>query len=299
MTPTCIVPLSDRGALRVGGDDRVNFLQGLVSNDVRRVTVQRAIHAAFLTPQGKYLHDFFIVDAGDALLLDCEGARAEDLLRRLSRFRLRAGVELEDVGSSHLIAAVIGEGGPGAVGLDGRAAGTATPFGGGVAYVDPRLKEAGARLLLPRDGAEAVLRGTGLSSAAPAVYDRHRLALGLPDGSRDMEVDKAILLECGFDELGGVDWEKGCYLGQELTARTKYRALIRKRLVPVDVAGAPPPPGTAILQGDREVGQLRSSCDGRALALVRVDSLKNGDRRPLLAAGVPLTPALPFWLKLP
>jgi len=298
MSPVAVL-LPERGVLRIGGDDRVSFLQSLVSNDVRRAAPDRALYAAFLTPQGKFLHDFFIVDAGGALLLDCEAARAGDLAQRLSRFRLRAKVVVEDTGSSFLAAAVWGGDGLCAVGLEGQPAGAARPFAGGVAYVDPRLSEAGARLILPREGAEAALRERGFVLAEAEAYDRHRLALGLPDGSRDIEADKGLLLECGFDELGGVDWEKGCYLGQELTARTKYRGLIKKRLVPVDIAGAPPPPGTPVLNGEREVGEMRSGRDGRAMALLRLEAIASGAGQPLLASGVRITPAVPFWMKLP
>jgi hypothetical protein len=299
-SPLEAIPLPNRGAVRVSGDDRVAFLQGLVSNDVRRVGPSRAIHAALLTPQGKYLHDFFIVDAGDALVLDCEAARADDLASRLSRFRLRAKVAVAAVAPPPVIAAIIGGEGMHALGLGGQPAGTARAFAGGVAFVDPRLGEAGARVMLPAAGAAAALADAGFGLGQPHTYERHRLALGLPDGSRDMEVEKAILLECGFEELAGVDWEKGCYMGQELTARTRYRGLIKKRLVPVEVAAGAelPPPGTPVCKGEREVGDLRSGLDGRALALLRLEALAGGDDPALHAAGVRLRVAPPAWLKL-
>ncbi len=295
-----VIPLPGRGAVRVSGDDRVTFLQGLVSNDVRRVSASRAIHAALLTPQGKYLHDFFIVDAGDALVLDCEAARADDLASRLSRFRLRAKVAVAAVAPPPFIAAIITAEGVHALGLGGQPAGTARPFAGGVAFVDPRLGDAGARVMLPAAGAIAALAEAGFGLGEPQAYERHRLALGLPDGSRDMEVEKAILLECGFDELAGVDWDKGCYMGQELTARTRYRGLIKKRLMPVEVAAGAelPPPGTPIRKGEREVGEVRSGLGARALALLRLDALAGGDEPDLQAAGVRLRVAPPPWLKL-
>ena len=126
-----------------------------------------------------------------------------------------------------------------------------------------------------------------------AAYDRLRLSLGVPDGSRDLTIEKAILLESGFDELNGVDWQKGCYIGQELTARTKYRALIKKRLMPVTVDGPLPPPGTPVMAGDQEAGEMRSGRDGVGLALLRLEAVT--ESKPLTAAGAKLTPQKPAW----
>ena len=126
-----------------------------------------------------------------------------------------------------------------------------------------------------------------------------RLALGVPDGSRDLAVEKALLLEAGFDELNGIDWQKGCYIGQELTARTKYRALVKKRLLPVAVEGALPPPGTPVMLGDEEAGELRSGRDGQALALLRLDAVEKAKAGvALTAGGARLTPRMPDWMKV-
>jgi folate-binding protein YgfZ len=127
-------------------------------------------------------------------------------------------------------------------------------------------------------------------------YDRSRIELGLPDGSRDLEIEKSILLESGFDELAGVDWDKGCYMGQELTARTHYRALVKKRLVPVRIDGPTPAPGTPILAGGTEAGVMRSAGDGAGLALLKVEALSGIE--PLRAGPARLVPRKPFWLKL-
>ncbi|MFQ5765863.1 MAG: YgfZ/GcvT domain-containing protein, partial [Rhodospirillales bacterium] len=170
--------LDGRGVLAVAGPDRVDFLQGLVSNDMRKVAPDRAVYAALLTPQGKYLHDFFVVAADDALLLDCERDRLVDLQKRLGVYKLRADVALEDRSDALAVAAVFGSGGPGVLGL-AQDAGAAKAFGGGVACVDPRLADAGARVVLPRAGAEAALETAGLAPAEAAEYDRLRLGLGL------------------------------------------------------------------------------------------------------------------------
>ena len=282
--------LADRGILALAGDDRVSFLQGLVSNDVAKAAAGRAIYAAFLTPQGRFLHDFFLVELGGALLLDCEGARLGDLLTRLKRFRLRSKVTLDDASDRYAVAALV----DGGAGEPGQAA----PMAGGVAFVDPRLRALGRRAILPREGAEAALAQTGLAVGTAGDYERLRLGLGVPDGSRDLPVEKAYLLENGFDELNGVDWEKGCYMGQELTARTKYRGLVRKRLMPVAIAGPHPSAGTPVTFGAKDAGEMRSGQDGIGLALLRldmVDEAKNAGL-PLVAGEARLTPRKPVWM---
>ncbi len=168
-------------------------------------------------------------------------------------------------------------------------------IGDGAVYVDPRLSEIGARAVLPADKAAAMMEDAGLAHADRAAYDAARIALGLPDGSRDLEVEKALLMENGFDELNGVDWDKGCYMGQELTARTHYRALIKKRLVPVRVDGAMPAPGTSVTCDGKEVGTLRSGADGMALALLRLEGFDTD--APLRADAATLLPQKPDWAR--
>jgi hypothetical protein len=290
--------LDNRGLLAVRGEDSRTFLQGLISNDVRRVSDGRAIHAAFLTAQGKFLHDFFVVPLGDALLLDCEADRAADLARRLSLYRLRSKVAIEERTAAFIVAAVFGGEADHGFRLNGEAGGTAA-FAGGVVYGDPRLAAAGARAILPSEGGEEPLRRMGFAEVPFAAYDTHRLALGLPDGSRDLVVEKTILLEAGFDELNGVDWQKGCFLGQELTARTKYRGLIKRRLLPVRFEGSAPAPGTPIFLDGREAGEMRSSAPGIGLALLRLESLAEAERSgiPLMAQDTRLVPEKPIWAK--
>jgi len=290
--------LEERGILAISGADRREFLQGLVSNDTRKLGSGRALYAALLTPQGKYLHDFFLAEAGETILLDGEKARLPDLLRRLSLYKLRSKVSIADASDRYLVAAAFGEGSGSKLGLAGER-GSAVGFGGGVAFVDPRLASLGERLILPRASGEAALAAGGLARADGAVYDRLRLEAGVPDGSRDLPVEKAILLEAGFDELGGIDWEKGCYMGQELTARTKYRALIKKRLLPVRVEGALPEPGTPVMIDGAEAGEIRSGRGDRALALLRLEAIEDSGRTgiPLTAGGARITPIKPEWVR--
>jgi tRNA-modifying protein YgfZ len=285
------VRLEDRAVLKISGKEARDFLQGLVSNDLERVSESRAIYAALLTPQGKYLHDFFIAQLGGNFYLDCEAARIDDLFKRLRMFKLRAKVELEIV-ENMTVAALFGEFVHDALSIHPDA-GSTIEWLGGLLFTDPRLSDIGARAILPINSLEIALHDEGFTATIFEEYDTLRLSFGLPDSSRDMEVDKSILLEVGFEELNGVDFNKGCYVGQELTARTKHRGLIKKRLVPMAFDGSPPQTGSEITQDGKNAGELRSVGTSTALALMRLEALKNS--APLLADGITLIPQKPNW----
>jgi folate-binding protein YgfZ len=263
-----LATLPGRTVLAVTGADRVTFLNGLVSNDVSLAAPGHAVWAALLNPQGKWLADFFILADAERLLLDCAADRAALVAQRLSRFRLRADAQIEPTG------------------LVVHAAWDGPPAQAGIQAPDPRLPGAGWRIL-----SEVPLPAT----ATEDDYDAHRLALGLPDGARDLEAEKTVLLEAGFDELNGISWTKGCYMGQELTARTRYRGLLKRRLLPVSAATPLPPHGTQVLAGERDAGEIRSVRGTSGLALLRLDALAG----PLHAAGIPLSVRMPDWAKLP
>lgn len=285
--------LESRAVLRTSGADTRAFLQGMISNDIEKLSPERALWSAFLTPQGKFLHEFFLtLDPRDpeAILIDCEAARRDDLKRRLSLYKLRSKVGFEDAGDAFAVAALFGPGTAAALGLP-EEAGAAAPFAEGIAYIDPRLRDLGARAVLPKATAEKAMRNAGFAQAAPEDYDRLRISLGVPDGSRDLEVERSPLLENGFEELHGVDWDKGCFMGQELTARTKYRALIKKRLMPVEIEGPAPAPDSPVMRDGKEVGTMRSSVDGLGLALLRLDALDSA----LKAGEATLSPRKPAW----
>ena len=265
--------LQNRGLLGVSGDDATDFLQGLVSNDVTRVSPDRALYSALLSPQGKFLHDFFIFQIDGGLLIDCEADRLDDLKRKLTMYKLRSKVDLIDRSEDFCVAALIGDDVADALELDVRE-GLAKDFLGGVVFIDPRLAAIGGRAVIPQSEAQASLDKAGFPAGSLDEYETARLHLGLPDGSRDMIVDKAILLENGFNELNGVDWDKGCYMGQELTARTHYRGLVKKRLMPVRVEGSLPASGTKIMLGYVKAGEMRTGQGELGLALIRLDQLK-------------------------
>jgi folate-binding protein YgfZ len=264
------------------------------------VTEAQAVFSAFLTPQGKFLHDFSVAEVQGRYLLDPEAERRADLIKRLSMYRLRSKVKVVDAGADW---AVVVFAGPDALNKLGLAptAGLAKPCSGGVVFVDPRLPALGARAFLPRADAEAIARAAGFSAAPFERFENLRVSLGVPSGSRDLVPDKGILLENGFEELNAIDWDKGCYMGQELTARTRYRGLVRKRLLPVEIGGAAPAPGTALMLGGVEAGELRSlSPDGKTgLAMVRLEHLDRARSEGLSAGGATIRPSVPDWMRLP
>jgi len=261
------VRLPNRGFLRLSGEDRLKFLQGLVSNDVNAVAPGHAAYSCLLTPQGKFLHDFFLIADGDSLLIECEADRRADLAQRLKMYRLRSKIEIAD--ADYDVFAAFG------------AAPLTTDA---IVYPDPRAPELGKRVLLPTGG-----------RPGPEIpfdsYDRLRIANAVPDGSRDMEVGKAILLENNIDLLNGIAWDKGCYTGQELTARTRYRGLIKKRLTPVRVSGAIPPAGTPLTEAGGEVGEMRGANGDLGLALLRLERLRKPEA--IAIDGAVLTPEPP------
>lgn len=278
----CCTQLDDRGLIRLGGPDARPFLQGLISNDMGLLRPESALYAALLTPQGKYLFDFLLYDRGDHILLDAERARLPDLIRRLTLYRLRAQVTLADVSAELAVLAIFDRQPIPTVGIPG-------------AVVDPRLPELGLRVALPRADLAGFVAAHALTPVEPAQYDRLRLELGVPDGSRDLVVDRSLLLESGFEELHGVSFSKGCFVGQELTARTKHRGLIKRRLLPVRVDGPLPAPGTPVTRAGKDAGEIRSGDRDLALALLRLDQLTAGEE-PLTAGEALLTPAPPPWL---
>lgn len=289
--------LAERGLVALRGDDARRLLQGVISSDIERVRPASASYGALLTPQGKYLFDFVILQLGDTLLLDTERARIDDLMRRLMMYRLRAKVEIEDRSDAFEVAALLGDGVATLLDLPHQL-GVARALGDGVALMDPRLAPLGGRAVLPRGHGAAVLEGLGFTALSPGTYEQVRLVFGVPDGSRDLVVDRSTLLESGFEELRGVDFKKGCFVGQELTARMRYRGLVRKRLMPVTFEGPPPAPGTPIRLAGKDAGEMRSSVDGHGLALLRLEQMERAveDGVPLLADATVVIPHKPDWV---
>lgn len=261
--------LTDRAVIAVAGPEARDFLQGLITNDIARLRPGAAIYSALLSPQGKILFDFFITEGEGALLLDCAAAAQEALFKKLRLYRLRAKVELEIRGQLGVYA-----------GLAGAAAARA------VSFADPRHPALPARGI----GALAEMP-KGL--AGPDAYHAVRLAQGVPEGA-DFGVEKIFALDGGLDELHAVSFEKGCYVGQELTARMKHRATARKRPHVVTADGTVPSPGTPVIANGLEAGEIMASYGTQGFALVRLDRIEGA--QDFRADNIPVALTRPAWL---
>ena len=272
--------LSDRGVLRVGGADAKDFLQGLVTSDMERVVEDRSIHAGLLTPQGKILFDFFVVGDGTDYLLECPKAQASDLAVRLTFYKLRAAVEITDICDRQTVWAAWGD------------VGEIEPPA--VAYSDPRLKALGVRFIAAAesDGACARCAPTGEDA-----YHAHRIAHGVPEGGRDFDYGDAFPHEADFDQLHGIDFEKGCFVGQEVVSRMEHRGTARKRVVPVAGNGPLGDQGGDVVASGVTIGRLRSVSHDHGLALLRLDRAKKAlaQGQTITAGGVPIRLLQPAW----
>lgn len=257
-----------RGVLRVSGADARPFLQGLITNDIDRLPAGGSIYAAMLTPQGKYLFDFHIFDAaaleGGGLVLDVAADRAEALAKRLSMYRLRRDVAIVDASADFSVALAWN--------------GVFENFGtcGANTIISPDSRSPGLGVRIISESPESALRTLGAASAKPAEYDALRVALGVPESGAELVADASYILENRFEALNGVDFKKGCYVGQEVTARMKHKTELRKGLVRVAIDGAAPPPGTEITVDGKAAGTLFTSSDGSGLAHVRLDRARAG-----------------------
>jgi folate-binding protein YgfZ len=271
--------LPDRGVVKVIGDDARNFLNNLVTTEIEHVKPGVAKFGALLTPQGKIVVDFLITEApaghGGGFLLDCARVLAAALATKLNFYKLRAKVAVDNLSDNLGVLAVWG--------------GTPSLIPD-LAFPDPRNAELGWRILVPADLAAKLAASLGAQSTTPEAYDAHRIARGVPRGGADFAYGDAFPHETNMDRLHGIDFDKGCYIGQEVISRMEHRGTARTRTVRVAVDGFGPEPGADVVAGDRAVGKMGSSADGNGLAILRID--KVGDalkaNRTLSAGGVPV-----------
>jgi len=297
MSEACI--LLDRAILRITGGDAREWLQGLVSNDMDDVTETRSIYAALLSPQGKILFDFFVVADGQDFLLDCEKDRRNDLAKRLAMYQLRSAVRI-DADDDLQVAALYSEKALETAGVLQDSAGTTRSGFGGTVFVDPRCAALGARLIGRGAPLADELEAAMISLSGEAHYHERRLMLGVSNGSRDLVPDKAFVLESNLEELAGVSFSKGCFIGQEVTARTKHKSTLRKRILPVQVEGALPGSGSKIVAEGSEIGTLLSGQGTRGLALVRLDRWQAAieESSEISCEGAQATIQVPPWLNI-
>jgi tRNA-modifying protein YgfZ len=265
--------LPDRGVVKVSGDDARNFLNGLITTDLTLLQPGLARFAALLTPQGKITTDFLITEApsghGGGLLIDCPRALAQGLADKLGFYKLRAKVVVENLSDSLGVLAA----------WDGDPA-----MKPDLAFADPRNPALGWRILVPLELAQKAAGLIGADIVDSTAYDAHRIACGVPRGGLDFMYGDAFPHETNMDRLHGVDFDKGCYVGQEVVSRMQHRGTARTRTIRVILDGSSPAPGEAILAGDKAVGTMGSTAGVNGLALLRIDRVADA-----LEAGVPLT----------
>jgi len=291
--------LPDRGVVKVVGDGARNFLHGLVTADVLALKPGEARFGALLTPQGKIIADFFIAEApakdGGGFFLDVDRTQIAALVERLNLYKLRAKVIVED------LAEILGV----LAAWDGMTAKNPIPAAGqngdgiGLSYADPRLPALGIRVMLPPHLAAAAAADLGATAVEASEYEAHRIALGIPRGGVDFAYGDAFPHESDMDQLAGVDFQKGCYVGQEVVSRMEHRGTARTRAVPISFEGAAPETGAVLVSGNRQLGHIGSTASGRGIALLRLDrvadALAHGE--PLLAGGTPIRLVKPGWAR--
>ena len=277
--------LPDRGVVKVAGDDARRFLNGLASNDMTKVAPGQARFAALLMPQGKIIVDFIAAEAepddGGGFFLDCPRALAPALVEKLNFYKLRAKIAVEDLSAALGVMAV----------WDSAAL---SDFG--LSYADPRLPALGARTILPPHLAAEAAADLGATLTDAETYDAHRIALGVPRGGMDFIYGDTFPHEADMDQLAGVDFQKGCYIGQEVVSRVEHRGSARSRIVPVAFELAPAP-NLPVMAGEKEVGTLMSTAKGHGLAMLRIDRVADAlaAGTPLLCGNLPIHLSKPDW----
>jgi len=265
--------LPDRGVVKVSDEDARNFLNGLVTTDVTELAPGLGRFGALLTPQGKIIVDFLITEApsghGGGFLIDCPRALAQDLATKLGFYKLRAKVAVENLSNNLGVLAA----------WDGDF--TLKPD---LSYADPRHAALGWRILIPEELKQKVADLIGADLVDSGLYEAHRIASGAPRGGLDFMYGDAFPHETNMDRLHGIDFDKGCYVGQEVVSRMQHRGTARTRTVKVILDSFAPEPGTAILAGDKQVGTIGSTAGHHGLALIRTDRVTDA-----LDAGLALT----------
>ncbi|HEV2159198.1 folate-binding protein [Bradyrhizobium sp.] len=280
--------LPDRAVIKVAGDDARNFLNGLITTDVDRLKPGLGRFGALLTPQGKIIVDFLITEVpaghGGGFLIDCPKALAENLATKLKFYKLRAKVTVENLDLGVLAA------------WDGQP--TAQPD---LAFADPRNEALGTRILIPEDLKQKLSDLIGAELIDAADYEAHRIALGVPRGGLDFMYSDAFPHETNMDRLAGVDFDKGCYVGQEVVSRMQHRGTARTRSVKVLLDDLSPEAGVSVMAGDKSVGTMGSSAQGKGIALVRIDRVADAldAGQPLTAGGLAVRLAEPDVVRIP
>lgn len=260
---------NNRSIITLSGPDRKKLLQGIITNNIDLLTGDNGVYSALLTPQGKFLHDFFLIEKDGVIYLDCEAERMPDLFRRLLMYRLRSNVEIIDQSEKYTVITSAEK-------IDNES----------ITYADPRHGQMGYRCITEKDHVDDAIE----------AYHERRIKLGIPEGTNDFIPEKSTIHEGHFEEINGVDFEKGCYVGQEVIARMKYRGKIKKVMFPVTLSDNAPTFGSDIIdENGNKIGNLRSTCDKYAIALFRTENMKFNHEYN--CCGINVTPFKPTFLE--
>lgn len=281
MAVASIAKLEDRGVVLVSGTDAYKLLAGLITSEMADLGSNGALFAGLLSPQGKILFDFIVSNFDGGYRLDVARDKATELVKRLTLYRLRAAVEIKDVSEAWSVLAAWGD----------------NVSGDGLA--DPRRPELGKRIIVPADDASKVIAVSGANHVQPELYHQHRIDIGVPEGGKDYDFGDAYPHEALFDQVNGVSFTKGCYVGQEIVSRMEHRGTARKRVVRVTGERELSSERPQVFTGDQPIGKLGSVHDQDGLALLRLDRAAEASRKGLAitADGVAVKVDIPPWAK--
>ncbi len=260
------IPLHDRAVIEISGDDGAKFLQGIITNDINKVTEKYSIYALLLTPQGKFLFDFFICKMNGSYILECDLSRVDEFIKRLNMYRLRSDVTIKNISDKYEIVALLGDNISNIDGFEEVEEGLTRQFCKGVAYIDPRTKKLYARSIIERENNYQSFKVHGLIEGKIEEY----LSLRINCLIVDMEAEKSFPMQFKMEELNAIDFDKGCYVGQEVTARSKYRGNIKKSVFRVKLESKLPDKENQIFSGEKKIGILLSSYKNRGVAMLDI-----------------------------
>jgi len=271
MTTNKYIQLKDSAFFEISGAEKNIFLQGLITNDINKCTENKSIYSAFLSPQGKFIADFFILNLGESFLFETREQFIDDLINKFNFYKLRAKIEIKKIDNYYKSLAI-----PERNKLfnELKLPGEAKNNKNLLVYVDPRKADMGIRIIIEKNQINKFCDEHFLSLDSFDNYNKKRIECLIPDSLLDLEVNKSVLLENNFDSINAIDWDKGCYVGQEITARMKYRSLIKKTLTKISILDGQVKPNDDILFENRKIGNARSINNNIGLAMLKINEAK-------------------------
>jgi folate-binding protein YgfZ len=278
MTNNLYIPLQNRAVIAISGNDAETFLQGLITNDIKKVSKHKAIYALMLTPQGKFLYDFFILQIEDKYMLDCSLESLPQIIKKLSMYKLRSDVNIEDVSDKYEVVALIGDKVFEAV--EHKNTGDVKQFCKGAAYIDPRTEKIFARAVIERENEYQSFKAYDFSEGEFEDYEFARINAIVPSGDSDLESEGSFPLDFGMNELNAIDYNKGCYVGQEVTARVHHKGTLRKKIYLLQTNDESPFPAseTEIKIADEKAGKRLSATKNVALAILKQEIVEKNKK---------------------